>query len=79
MFEQVTNSGRAEADTVSRFDSDGAIRRYQQIQQEIARLEEERERIYLRLTEQRLERTESLFVLCLLRYWIRLVLRQHLV
>jgi hypothetical protein len=45
MFEQVTNSGRAEADTVSRFDSDGAIRRYQQIQQEIARLEEERERL----------------------------------
>ena len=45
MFEQVTNSGRAEADTVSRFDSDGAIRRYQQIQQEIARLEEEREQL----------------------------------
>lgn len=45
MFEQVTNSGRTEADTVSRFDSDGAIRRYQQIQQEIARLEEERERL----------------------------------
>ena len=43
MFEQVTNSGRAEADTVSHFDREKAIRRYQQIQQEIARLEEERE------------------------------------
>ena len=39
------NGGNAETDAVSHFDREQAIRRYQQIQQEIARLEEERERL----------------------------------
>lgn len=45
MFGHVTTSGHVESDTVSRFDREEAIRRYQQIQREIARLEQERERL----------------------------------
>ena len=45
MFGHVTTSGHVESDPVSRFDREEAIRRYQQIQREIARLEQERERL----------------------------------
>ena len=45
MFEKVANSESAESDTVSHFDREKAIRRYLQIQQEIVRLDEERERL----------------------------------
>lgn len=43
MIEKVATGGSAESDAVSHFDREKAIRRYQQIQQEIARLDEERE------------------------------------
>ena len=43
MIEKVATGGGAESDAVSHFDREKAIRRYQQIQQEIARLDEERE------------------------------------
>ena len=43
MIEKVATGGSSESDAVSHFDREKAIRRYQQIQQEIARLDEERE------------------------------------
>ncbi len=45
MLEQVTTNESKESDIASRLDREDAIRRYMQIQQEIAQLEKERERL----------------------------------